>query len=98
MDIDLFYIYFSDFICLWCNEKGRTFYSLDAVRKHMNDKGHCKMLHEGLALVEYSDFYDYSSSYPDNVSCHAKHKNFRIIFRKYLIITSYQIQFHIFFA
>lgn len=57
-----------EFICLWCNDRGRTFYSLDAVRKHMKDKGHCRMLHEGLALAEYSDFYDYSSSYPDNVS------------------------------
>lgn len=26
--------------------------------------GHTKMLHEGEALLEYSDFYDYSSSYP----------------------------------
>lgn len=56
-----------DFICLWCNDRGRTFYSLDAVRKHMTDKGHCKMLHEGLALAEYADYYDYSSSYPDHV-------------------------------
>lgn len=55
-------------MCIWCNERGRTFYSLDAVRKHMTDKGHCKMLHEGLALAEYAEFYDYSSSYPDNVS------------------------------
>lgn len=31
----------------------------------MIDKGHCKMLHEGEALAEYADFYDYSSSYPD---------------------------------
>lgn len=31
----------------------------------MIDKGHCKMLHEGDALVEYAEFYDYSSSYPD---------------------------------
>lgn len=31
----------------------------------MLDKGHCKMLHEGEALLEYSEFYDYSSSYPD---------------------------------
>lgn len=59
---------FLDFICLWCNDRGRTFYSLDAVRKHMNDKGHCKLLHEGLALAEYAEYYDYSSSYPDNVS------------------------------
>lgn len=55
-----------DFICIWCNDRGRTFYSLDAVHKHMKDKGHCMMLHEGIALAEYADFYDYSSSYPDN--------------------------------
>lgn len=53
------------FMCLWCNEKGRTFHSADAARSHMLDKGHCKMLHEGLALAEYADYYDYSSSYPD---------------------------------
>ncbi|XP_058129304.1 cytoplasmic 60S subunit biogenesis factor ZNF622 [Anopheles ziemanni] len=55
-----------DYICLWCNERGRTFYSIDAVRKHMTEKGHCKMLHEGAALAEYVDFFDYSSSYPDH--------------------------------
>lgn len=53
------------FMCLWCNEKGRTFHSADAARKHMIDKGHCKMIHEGISLAEYTDFYDYSSSYPD---------------------------------
>lgn len=53
-----------DYMCIWCNEKGRTFYTLDACRKHMRDKGHTQMLHEGLALAEYADFYDYSSSYP----------------------------------
>ena len=46
-------------VCLWCNEKGKTFYSTQAVQKHMRDKGHCKMLHEGDALFEYSDYYDY---------------------------------------
>lgn len=56
------------FICLFCNDRGKTFYSLDAVRKHMLDKGHCQMLHEGVALAEYAEYYDYSSSYPDNVS------------------------------
>lgn len=55
-----------DFICIWCNEKGRTFYSCRAVRRHMAEKGHCQMLHEGAALAEYVDFYDYSSSYPDH--------------------------------
>lgn len=32
----------------------------------MIEKGHTKMLHEGAALAEYVDFYDYSSSYPDH--------------------------------
>ncbi|XP_047536413.1 zinc finger protein 622 [Vanessa atalanta] len=54
------------FMCLWCNETGRTFYSMEAARGHMIDKGHCKMLHEGLALAEYADYYDYSASYPDH--------------------------------
>ena len=31
----------------------------------MIDKGHCKLLHEGDAIAEFADFYDYSSSYPD---------------------------------
>lgn len=59
-------IFYAGYMCLWCNDKGKTFHSADAARKHMLDKGHCKMLHEGLALAEYADFYDYSSSYPDN--------------------------------
>lgn len=53
------------FMCLWCNEKGRTFHSAAAAKAHMTDKGHCKMIYEGVALAEYADFYDYSSSYPD---------------------------------
>lgn len=52
-------------MCLWCNEKGRTFHSAAAAKAHMTDKGHCKMIYEGVALAEYADFYDYSSSYPD---------------------------------
>ena len=35
----------------------------------MKDKGHCKLLHEGDAIAEYADFYDYSSSYPDDGNC-----------------------------
>lgn len=53
------------YMCIWCNDKGKTFYSADSARQHMLDKGHCKMLHEGVALAEYADFYDYSASYPD---------------------------------
>lgn len=55
------------FMCLWCNDKGKAFYSAEAAQQHMIDKGHCKMLHEGEALLEYADYYDYSSSYPDDM-------------------------------
>ncbi|XP_044727648.1 zinc finger protein 622 [Chrysoperla carnea] len=53
------------YMCLWCNDRGKTFHSKESAQQHMIDKGHCKMLHEGLALAEYADYYDYSSSYPD---------------------------------
>lgn len=56
---------FAGYMCIWCNDSGRSFQSAEAARAHMIDKGHCKMLHEGNALAEYAEFYDYSSSYPD---------------------------------
>lgn len=52
-------------MCLWCGHLGRQFPSAEAVQKHMLDKGHCRMYHEGEVLLEYCDFYDYSTSYPD---------------------------------
>ncbi|XP_074659191.1 cytoplasmic 60S subunit biogenesis factor ZNF622-like isoform X2 [Tubulanus polymorphus] len=52
-------------MCLWCNGVGKTFHSTKSVQQHMTDRGHCKILHEGEALLEYADFYDYRSSYPD---------------------------------
>lgn len=52
-------------MCLWCGHQGRQFPSAEAVQKHMLDKGHCRMYHEGEVLLEYSDFYDYSTSYPE---------------------------------
>lgn len=51
--------------CLWCIEK--QFRSLNAVRMHMIEKGHCQMTCESDEMEEYKNFYDYSSSYPDNV-------------------------------
>lgn len=51
--------------CLYCNTKGKTFYSVEAVQNHMIDKGHCKLLFDGDAALEYSQFYDYRKSYPD---------------------------------
>lgn len=46
-------------ICLWCNEKGKSFYSTEAVQAHMNDKSHCKLLTDGDAALEFADFYDF---------------------------------------
>lgn len=50
-------------VCIWCNKK---FWSLTAVRSHMCDVGHCRMLVEKDAVLEYADFYDFSTSYPDH--------------------------------
>ncbi|RKP20236.1 hypothetical protein ROZALSC1DRAFT_12959 [Rozella allomycis CSF55] len=52
-------------MCLYCNGKGRNFYSLESTRKHMIDKGHCRLLWDDEADMNILEFYDYSSSYPD---------------------------------
>ncbi|KAH8985988.1 C2H2 type zinc-finger-domain-containing protein [Lactarius hatsudake] len=53
-------------VCIYCNGKGREFRTLDAVRKHMLDKGHCKIAYDSERdMLELSDYYDFSSSYPD---------------------------------
>lgn len=53
-------------VCIYCNKKGRAFRTLDAVRKHMLDKSHCKIAYDTENdRLEISDFYDFSSSYPD---------------------------------
>lgn len=53
-------------VCIYCNGKGREFRTLDAVRKHMVDKGHCKIAYDNERdRLELSDFYDFTSSYPD---------------------------------
>ncbi|KAI8095906.1 C2H2 type zinc-finger-domain-containing protein [Thamnidium elegans] len=52
-------------VCIFCNGKGRGLRTIDAVRKHMNDKGHCKIAYEDdNDAAELVDFYDFSSSYP----------------------------------
>lgn len=57
-----------DYICLYCNDRCQPFSSLEAVRKHMAAKSHCKV-HYGDGdddeEVELEEFYDYSSSYVD---------------------------------
>ncbi|XP_058250758.1 cytoplasmic 60S subunit biogenesis factor ZNF622 isoform X1 [Hemibagrus wyckioides] len=52
-------------VCLWCNEKGKSFYSTEAVQAHMTDKSHCKLYTDGDVALEFADFYDFRSSYPD---------------------------------
>ncbi|CAN6200665.1 unnamed protein product [Urochloa humidicola] len=57
-----------DFICLYCNDRRQPFQSLEAVRKHMDAKGHCKLRYGDGGDDEdadLEDFYDYSSSYVD---------------------------------
>lgn len=52
-------------VCIYCNSKSREFRTLEAVRKHMLDKGHCKIAYDTEDdRLEISDFYDFSSSYP----------------------------------
>ncbi|XP_041022447.1 cytoplasmic 60S subunit biogenesis factor REI1 homolog 1-like [Juglans microcarpa x Juglans regia] len=57
-----------DFMCLYCNERCHPFNSLEAVRKHMVAKSHCRV-HYGDGdeeeEAELEEFYDYSSSYVD---------------------------------
>ncbi|CAN6176981.1 unnamed protein product [Urochloa humidicola] len=55
------------FICLYCNDRREPFQSLEAVRKHMDAKGHCKLRYgDGDDEdADLEDFYDYSSSYVD---------------------------------
>ncbi|KAL6549701.1 Cytoplasmic 60S subunit biogenesis factor REI1 2 [Orobanche minor] len=57
-----------DFMCLYCNERCHPFSSLEAVRKHMEAKSHCKV-HYGDGSedeeAELEEFYDYTSSYVD---------------------------------
>jgi len=53
-------------VCLYCNELCHPFSSLEAVRKHMDAKGHCKV-HYGDGGdeedAELEEFYDYSSRF-----------------------------------
>jgi hypothetical protein len=55
-----------DFICLYCNDRRQPFQSLEAVRKHMEAKGHCKLRFGDGGDDEDADlqnFYDYSSRF-----------------------------------
>lgn len=46
-------------LCLFCPNGGKEFGSVDAVRKHMIDKGHCKMAFEaGADQAEVQEYYE----------------------------------------
>ncbi|KNE56087.1 hypothetical protein AMAG_01929 [Allomyces macrogynus ATCC 38327] len=59
--------------CLWCYSPYHAshtpqttrglFKSLDDVRRHMADKGHCKIQYEDGADLEIADFYDFASTW-----------------------------------
>ncbi|KAF9246597.1 hypothetical protein BU15DRAFT_58610 [Melanogaster broomeanus] len=56
-------------VCIYCNGKGRELRTLEAVRKHMIDKGHCKIAYDTESdKLEVSDYYDFTTSYPTEAS------------------------------
>eukprot|EP00037_Helgoeca_nana_P008383 m.74536 g.74536 ORF g.74536 m.74536 type:complete len:477 (-) comp18904_c0_seq1:615-2045(-) len=46
-------------ICLTCNGTGKAFFSTEAVRGHMLDKGHCFVAYGEDGQLELEDFYDF---------------------------------------
>ncbi|GAA5812803.1 hypothetical protein MFLAVUS_006261 [Mucor flavus] len=66
-----------DCICLYCNDRGKEWKSQEAVRKHMLDKGHCKMAYDESEnpeeLLKYYNFgtmseQDFEAATVDTVS------------------------------
>lgn len=58
-----------DFMCVYCNDRCKPFLSLEAVRKHIIAKSHCKLRYGDGGddeEAELEEFYDYSSSYVDS--------------------------------
>lgn len=53
-------------LCLFCPNGGKEFGSLEAVRKHMIDKNHCKLAYEtDEDRAELADFYDFQGEGDD---------------------------------
>ena len=53
-------------VCLWCNGRGRGLRSLEAVRRHMLDKGHTQLAYDAEEdRLELAEYYDFRPSYPD---------------------------------
>jgi pre-60S factor REI1 len=62
-------------VCIYCNGRGKEFRTLEATRKHMLDKSHCKIAYDSEAdRLEISDFYDFTSSYPTDATKSKKSK------------------------
>lgn len=52
--------------CIWCDDYKS---SVQGIQQHMTDKGHCKMNTDtGDGLAEFAEFYDFSSTHPDEDS------------------------------
>lgn len=50
--------------CLYCNGKGKTFHSMEAVQDHMRSMSHCKLAYEDEDQEEeFADFYDFTEFY-----------------------------------
>ncbi|ODN84867.1 hypothetical protein L202_00722 [Cryptococcus amylolentus CBS 6039] len=53
-------------MCLYCPNGGKEFGSMEAVRRHMIDKNHCKLAYETVEdRTELADFYAYESGSED---------------------------------
>lgn len=77
------------FECLSCKWTARRCPTLDSVRKHISDKRHGKVMLEGDGLLEYAEFFDYSSSYPDageNVSADDEVKQTELSGNEYQLV------------
>lgn len=49
-------------LCLYCPNGGKEFGDVDAVRRHMVDKSHCKLAYEtNEDRAELADYYDYKT-------------------------------------
>lgn len=46
-------------VCIYCNGKGKSFHSLEAVRAHMIGKGHCKIPFDDGDEDEIAEFYEF---------------------------------------
>lgn len=49
-------------VCLWCEKQ---FQSYEACRDHMASLAHQKMKYEPDTVVEYDNYYDFTSTYPE---------------------------------